>query len=165
MGQTFSVTSDDGEEHVRQVASLVDRRMREIAGGGRVVSSFTAAVLAALNIASECQKLRQDVAEIETAIDRLTQRLDGGASPRPQAVVIKERTVRNGCLTGDRRFQVDGRRRSVWWVRATRGSRQGYDSHATIDQQEKSSVGFQLGDGGNGWLDASRRAGELLRVT
>ncbi len=75
MGQTFSVSSDDGEEHVRQVASYVDGKMREIAAGGKVVSSYTAAVLAALNIASECHKLRQNVAEIEAAIDRLTARL------------------------------------------------------------------------------------------
>lgn len=99
MGQTFSVVSDDGEEHVRQVATLVDRKMREIASGGRVVSSFTAAVLAALNIASECQKLHQDVASIEATIDRLTQRLEaaGGTTARGEpAGGVKERTIRNG---------------------------------------------------------------------
>lgn len=79
LGQVFSVTSDDGEEHIRRVASYVDRKMREAAAGGKVVSSFTAAVLAALNIASECQKLQQDAAAIDAAIDRLTERL-GGAS-------------------------------------------------------------------------------------
>ena len=70
MGQVFSVTSEDGEEHIRRVASYVDGKMREIAAGGKVVSSFTAAVLAALNIASECHKLQQNAAEIEAAIDR-----------------------------------------------------------------------------------------------
>ena len=75
MGQVFSVTSEDGEEHVRRVATYVDGKMREIAAGGKVVSSFTAAVLAALNIASECHKLQQSQAEIEQAIDRLTARL------------------------------------------------------------------------------------------
>jgi cell division protein ZapA len=99
MGQTFSVTSDDGEEHVRQVATLVDRKMRELASGGRVVSSFTAAVLAALNIASECQKLREDAAKMEAAIERLAQRLElgSGGSARPEpAGGVKERTIRNG---------------------------------------------------------------------
>lgn len=75
MGQTFSVTSEDGEEHVRRVADYVDRTMREIAGGGRVVSSFTAAVLTALNIASEWHKLREDVARMEAAIAQLSARL------------------------------------------------------------------------------------------
>lgn len=75
LGQTFSVASDDGEEHVQQVARYVDGKMREFAAGGKVVSSYTAAVLVALNIASECHKLRQDAAAIEAAIERLTDRL------------------------------------------------------------------------------------------
>lgn len=99
MGQTFSVVSDDSEEHVRQVATLVDRTMRDIAGGGKVVSSFTAAVLAALNIASECQKLRQDVAVVEATIDRLTQRLGAAGSDAAGGELgegAKETGIRNG---------------------------------------------------------------------
>lgn len=93
MGQTFSVTSDDGEEHVREVAAYVDRTMREIASGGKVVSSYTAAVLAALNIANEWHKLRQNVAELEAAIDRLAARLDESGETAGDA---KENTIRNG---------------------------------------------------------------------
>jgi cell division protein ZapA len=76
LGQVFSVTSEDGEEHVRRVAAYVDGKMREIASGGKVVSSFTTAVLAALNIASECHKLQQHFSEIEHVIGHLTERLD-----------------------------------------------------------------------------------------
>jgi len=94
MGQVFSVTSEDGEEHIRRVASYVDGKMREMAAGGKVVSSFTAAVLAALNIASECQKLRQNLADTEAAIDRLTERL--GAASGTTTAGAKERAVRNG---------------------------------------------------------------------
>jgi cell division protein ZapA len=94
LGQVFSVTSEDGEEHVRRVASYVDGKMREIAAGGKVVSSFTTAVLAALNIASECQKLRQNCSEIETTIDRLSERLNAVADGT--AAGAKEKTVRNG---------------------------------------------------------------------
>jgi cell division protein ZapA len=75
LGQTFSVTSEDGEEHVRRVADFVDQKMREITAAGRIASSHTAAVLTALNIASEYQKLREQSAEIEATIDRLVQRL------------------------------------------------------------------------------------------
>ena len=95
MGQVFSVTSDDGEEHIRRVAAYVDGKMREISSGGKVVSTFTAAVLAALNIASECHKLQQNVAEIEAAIGRLTERLDA-ARVEVAAAGAKEKTVRNG---------------------------------------------------------------------
>ena len=83
LGHTFSVTSEDGEDHIRRVAGVVDQRMREVAAEGRVVSSFTTAVLAALNIASECQKLQQDFATMQEAIDRLAQRL--AAHPGPDA--------------------------------------------------------------------------------
>lgn len=92
MGQTFSVTSDDGEEHVRAVAAHVDRTMRDITTSGKVVSSFTAAVLAALNIASEWHKLRQNVADMDAAIERLADRL-AAASP---AGANEETTIRNG---------------------------------------------------------------------
>ena len=94
MGQVFSVTSEDGEEHIRRVARYVDGKMREVAAGGKVVSSFTAAVLAALNIASECHKLQQNASDIEAAISRLTERLDA-ANAEP-AAGEKEKTVRNG---------------------------------------------------------------------
>ncbi len=94
MGQTFSVTSDDGEEHVREVAAYVDRTMRDIASHGKVVSSFTAAVLAALNIASEWHKLRQNVAAMDAAIERLADRL-AEASDEP-AGRVKEKAIRNG---------------------------------------------------------------------
>lgn len=85
MGQALSVTSDDGEEHVRRVAADVDRRMKEIAGGGPAISSFTAAVIAALNIASEYQKLKQQHDQVQQIIDRLTARLtrqDAGEAER-----------------------------------------------------------------------------------
>jgi cell division protein ZapA (FtsZ GTPase activity inhibitor) len=89
----FSVTSEDGEEHIRRVASDVDGRMREIAASGKVISSFTAAVLTALNIASECQKLRQSAAETEAAIARLSERLDAVCG---EVAAEQRRIVRNG---------------------------------------------------------------------
>jgi cell division protein ZapA (FtsZ GTPase activity inhibitor) len=37
MGQTFSVTSEDGKEHVREVAAYIDRTMRIHAREGGVL--------------------------------------------------------------------------------------------------------------------------------
>lgn len=76
LGQTFSVTSEDGEEHVRRMADYVDERMRETMAGGNVVSSFTAAVMTALNVASEYHKLRRELVQMEDAVQRLTERLE-----------------------------------------------------------------------------------------
>ncbi len=74
LGQTFSVTSEDDEEHVREVARYVDRTIREIAAA-KPMSTYTAAVLAALNIASEWQKLQRTNAETDAFINRLAGRL------------------------------------------------------------------------------------------
>ena len=75
MGQVFSVASADGEEHLRRVAAFVDDKMREVSGSGKVASSYAAAVLAALNIASEYQKLRDEQLQVQATIERLTARL------------------------------------------------------------------------------------------
>ncbi len=75
LGQVFSVSSEDDEEHVQRVAGLVDERMRETMAGGKVVSSFTAAVLTALNVASECHKLQSELQQMQEGVDRLTARL------------------------------------------------------------------------------------------
>ena len=86
MGQKFSVTSEDGVEHLREVAGFVDSKMKEIGGSEKKVSPYARAVLAALNIASECQKLRAAQDEVERVIGRLTNLLDeeGGVPNREE---------------------------------------------------------------------------------
>lgn len=75
LGQVLSVTSEDGAEHVQRVADYVNERMRDTMAGGRVASSFTAAILTALNIASEYHKLQRELAQTEEALSRLADRL------------------------------------------------------------------------------------------
>jgi cell division protein ZapA len=74
-GQTLAVTSDEESGHIRNVAVEVDRRMRETAAATRAASSLAVAVVTALNIASEYQKLQEEHAQLQEAIDRLTARL------------------------------------------------------------------------------------------
>lgn len=76
-GQTLLVTSDEGEEHVRGVAAEVNRRMQETAAGNRVASALAVALVTALNIASEYQKLKQEHSQLQEAIDRLAARVVG----------------------------------------------------------------------------------------
>jgi cell division protein ZapA (FtsZ GTPase activity inhibitor) len=73
LGQVFTVVSDDGETHVRTVAAEVERRMSILAGQGQ--PAFTAAVMVALNIASEYQKLQDKDQSVQENIGRLTARL------------------------------------------------------------------------------------------
>ena len=76
MGQVFTVTGEEGEEHLREVARLVDAKMREVSRRARLPSALTVAVLAALNIASECEKLKRDTSIVMERIERLTARID-----------------------------------------------------------------------------------------
>lgn len=61
--QTYSLRSVSGGEHVRQIASLVDERMRLIASSITTHDISKIAILAALNIADEMQSLKAQQAE------------------------------------------------------------------------------------------------------
>ncbi len=74
-GQRFAVASEDGPEHVCRVAELVDRKMRDLSAGSRQVTTLNLALLAALNIASDYEKLREQHGALQQAIDRLSARV------------------------------------------------------------------------------------------
>jgi cell division protein ZapA len=75
MGQRLTVTSDEGDDHVRRVAEYVDQQMRQLAGGLTAASMMQLALLTALNIASEYWKLQHDQEELHRTINRLSQRV------------------------------------------------------------------------------------------
>lgn len=59
--QTYNIRSNDGDtEYIQQLAAFVDARMREIAAGSLTVDSLKVAILAALHIADEFHKLREE---------------------------------------------------------------------------------------------------------
>lgn len=58
--QNFSVKSEADEQYVRQVASFVDQKIREIGEKSPSVSSLNVALLTAMNIADEFLKLNRD---------------------------------------------------------------------------------------------------------
>ena len=75
MGQRLTVASDDGDEHVRQVAEYVDQQMRQLAGRLTAASTMQLALLTALNIASEYWKLQHEQEDMHRTINRLSQRV------------------------------------------------------------------------------------------
>lgn len=78
-GQTFTVASEEKEEHLRRVAALVDAKMREVsrgAAGAGGISTVDIAILAALNIASDYQKLKDESENVRRAIDGLSSRVE-----------------------------------------------------------------------------------------
>ena len=54
--QTYHLRGQD-PDHIRQLADLVDSKMRAVAAHGRTVDSLRVAVLAALNLADEVSQI------------------------------------------------------------------------------------------------------------
>jgi cell division protein ZapA len=71
-GQTFTVTSEDDEQYVRELASYVDQRMRQIGGSTKTAVPLRVAIMAALSIADECYKANHREAEIQKEAERLS---------------------------------------------------------------------------------------------
>jgi cell division protein ZapA len=71
-GQTFTVNSEDDEEYVRQLASYVDQRMRQVGGSSKTAVPLRVAIMAAMSIADECYKASRRQAEIEEEATRLS---------------------------------------------------------------------------------------------
>jgi cell division protein ZapA len=61
-GQTYAVKAGTDPSYVEKLASFVDEKMTEVSRAGGAVDSLRIAVLAALNIADECVRLREQAA-------------------------------------------------------------------------------------------------------
>jgi len=59
-GQTYSVKSGGDAAYVQKLAAFVDEEMKDVSRASGAVDSLKVAVLAALNLADECFRLRQE---------------------------------------------------------------------------------------------------------
>jgi len=75
MGYRLIVTSDDSEDHIREVAAYVHRRMQQLAEGRGGAPSLNLALVTALNIASEWRKLQHQQEELCETVNRTAQRV------------------------------------------------------------------------------------------
>ena len=75
-GQRLRVRTDEDESYMRGLAAFVDEQMREIGRGQRGIASMNIAVLTALRIADEYQKLRRLQADMDSALDRLAEQVE-----------------------------------------------------------------------------------------
>ncbi len=80
-GQTYAVKAGSDPGYVEALARSVDERMKEVSRASGAVDSLRVAVLAALNLADECQGLRREVEdarrETRTADTQADDRLAG----------------------------------------------------------------------------------------
>jgi cell division protein ZapA len=73
-GQTYTVKAGTDPGYVEELAAHVDAQMHEVGKAAGAVDSVRVAVLAALNIADECFRLRRQVREAD---ERAAQRAEG----------------------------------------------------------------------------------------
>lgn len=59
MGQKIIVRSDSNEEYVREIAHYVEKKFKEVMESSRSVASLNVAILAAMNIADDYMKYKQ----------------------------------------------------------------------------------------------------------
>ena len=64
-GQTYTVKAGADPGYVEELAAYVDAQMREVGKTAGAVDSVRVAVLAALNLADECFRLRRQVREAD----------------------------------------------------------------------------------------------------
>lgn len=79
-GSDYVIKGDAQADHIEEVARFVDAKMREINRTGTIKSPLKVAILAALNIADEFLKTREDqsntVQSMELRARRLIEKLD-----------------------------------------------------------------------------------------
>jgi cell division protein ZapA len=64
-GQTYAVRGGDDPAYVERLAAYVDEQMKEVSRASGAVDSVRIAVLAALNLADECLRLRREAEKAE----------------------------------------------------------------------------------------------------
>ena len=80
LGQKITLRSGDEEEHIRRVAEYVDEKMREVSRSTSPRGKYSVAMLVALNIADEYQRLKDDHDAVASRVDRLIDRLSTALS-------------------------------------------------------------------------------------
>lgn len=77
-GQTFTVTSEDDEQYVRNIAAVVDQRMRQMAGSTKGTVPLRVAIMAALSFADELETAKSDqqaTVVVEEEAERISSRI------------------------------------------------------------------------------------------
>lgn len=75
MGERLTVRSDADEHYVRRVAGYVDGKMQEVMKVSRPIGKSSVAMLAALNIADEYQRLKESYDSVMQRLNHLSKRL------------------------------------------------------------------------------------------
>jgi cell division protein ZapA len=73
-GQTYSVKAGSDAAYVQKLAAFVDEEMKDVSRASGAVDSLRVAVLAALNLADECLRLREAASDKQASGASLDER-------------------------------------------------------------------------------------------
>jgi cell division protein ZapA len=74
-GQTLALKTDAPTSYVKELAAYVSRKMEEIKGPGRIATTQSQALLAAMNIADELFQAREGKARLQRQVRERTRRI------------------------------------------------------------------------------------------
>ncbi len=69
LGQKYTIKGDAPEEYIRELASYVDRKLKEVHNAVPNITPVKASILAALDIADELHKLKNEQDEMTKDIE------------------------------------------------------------------------------------------------
>ncbi|WP_209122045.1 cell division protein ZapA [Alkalihalobacillus sp. BA299] len=67
-GQQYTIVSEDGAAHVKEVAQYVDQKMKEIRKRNPLLDTTRLAVLTALNVADDYVKMKKRIEQLEAKL-------------------------------------------------------------------------------------------------
>lgn len=75
LGQKYTIRGDAPEEYIKQLAAFVDKKLKEVYNAVPNVTPVKASILAALDIADELFKLKNEQEELAKNIEDKTNKL------------------------------------------------------------------------------------------
>jgi cell division protein ZapA len=75
LGQKYTIKGDAPEEYIREIASFVDKKLKEVHNSIPNITPVKASILAALDIADELFKLRSEQEVMTKTIEEKAERL------------------------------------------------------------------------------------------
>ena len=80
-GQQYSIRGQEDPTHIRDLASFVDAKMKEVQKGTGTADPHRVAILTALTISAELYRLREQYAALQSAAGKSLQNLLDLTSP------------------------------------------------------------------------------------
>ena len=73
LGQKYTIKGDAPEEYIRELASFVDRKLKEVYNAAPNITPVKASILAALDIADELFRTQREQEDLTKHIEEKTQ--------------------------------------------------------------------------------------------